>query len=191
MKKIISVISLLIIGTLIYSGVQLSRAFTSEIPEVDENLQIIKQVKKTSKENKQKEETKNEQSQNDEKKNVESTTTKTNTQNQKTNNQTQKETNQNIKTESPKEEVKQESVQSQPVEQTQQIQPQVEQPKEQPTQSVQSSLRYETYQGSYTSWDECKSASIDVAFQTDARTMCYEAYTDSNGQPVYKIQIIY
>lgn len=192
MKKIFSIIFLLIIGILIYSGIQLSKVFTSEIPKVDENLQVVKQKEKTSKENIKKEKSKNEQSQNDEvKKNVESVTTKTNTQNQKTYNQIKKETNQNIKTESPNEDVKQESVQNQPVQQTQTVQPQVQQPKEQPVEQITQSPRYETYQGSYTSWEECKEESINVAFETDARTMCYEEYIDSNGQPVYKIQIVY
>lgn len=191
MKKIISIIFLLVLGTFIYSGVQLSKAFTSEIPEVDENLQIVKQKKKENTKNEVKTETKEKQSQKNEEKNVQGANTKNNTQNTKINN-TKTETKQNIKVESPKEEVRQESVQSQPVGQTQQVQPQVEQAAPQPVeQPVQSSPRYETYPGNYTSWDECKSESINVAFETDARTMCYEAYTDSNGQPVYKIQIVY
>lgn len=58
-------------------------------------------------------------------------------------------------------------------------------------QPTQSSTRYEIYQESYTSWDECKSSSIDIAFETGARTMCFESYTNSNGQKVYQIQLIY
>lgn len=184
MKKIFSILFLYIIGTLIYSGVQISKAFTAEIPEIDENLQVVKKTKEESK----KEESKVVE-QNDE---VKQTETKTNNNTQKqNNNQTKKieSKKQEIKTESPKEEVKQETVQqvqSEPVQQQPQVQS-VEEPKPQPVQQP----IYETYQGEYYSWDECKSASINVAFETDARTMCYEAYTNSNGQVVYKIQLIY
>ena len=43
----------------------------------------------------------------------------------------------------------------------------------------------------FTVWEECKSKSIDVAFETDATTMCFEAYTNSSGQKVYRIQLNY
>ena len=43
----------------------------------------------------------------------------------------------------------------------------------------------------FTVWEECKSKSLDVAFETDATTMCYEAYTNSSGQKVYRIQLNY
>ena len=43
----------------------------------------------------------------------------------------------------------------------------------------------------FTIWEECKSKSVDVAFETDATTMCYEAYTNSSGQKVYRIQLNY
>ena len=184
MKKIFSILFLFIIGTFIYSGVQISKAFNAEIPEIDENLQVVK--KEMFEESKKDE---NVVKQNDEVKQPE-TKTNNNTQKQN-NNQTKKmETKkQETKIESPNEEVKQESVQqvqSEPVQQQPQVQP-VEEPKPQLVQQP----RYETYQGEYYSWDECKSASINVAFETDARTMCYEAYTNSNGQVVYKIQLIY
>ena len=137
------------------------------------------------------EETKEEQVQDVKVDEIKQPETKTNNNTQKqNNNQTKKvETKkQEVKQDSPKEEIKQEvvqPVQSEPVQQPVAQPQKVEEP--QPVQQP----RYETYSGEYYSWGECKNASINVAFETDARTMCYEAYTNSNGQAVYKIQLIY
>lgn len=65
-----------------------------------------------------------------------------------------------------------------------------------PISQIDDSVEYEIYSDDgvpkgYTSYEECKDDSINVSFSTDARTMCYEAYVNSNGQEVYYIQIIY
>ena len=44
MKKLFSLIFLVFMVTLIYSGVQMSKAFSSDIPVIDDNLQVVKKV---------------------------------------------------------------------------------------------------------------------------------------------------
>ena len=65
-----------------------------------------------------------------------------------------------------------------------------------PISQIDDSVEYEIYSvdgvpKDYTSYEECKTDSISVSFSKDARTMCYEAYVNSNGQEVYYIQINY
>lgn len=186
MKKILGVLIILVVFLGIYSIYQIGNAFSSDIPDIaiEENIDKIDNI---TKENKvQKNENVSEQIEN-----VQTSDVKTSLDGYKND---KKVNISGSKGDIGDNNIQNNDIQSNNEQSNNQIESRKEEQKNE--ESKENSSKYEVYTVNgiiqeFTIWDDCKKKSIEVAFESDVMTMCYESYTNSSNQKVYRIQINY
>lgn len=197
MKKILGVLIILVVFLGIYSIYQIGNAFSSDIPDIaiEENIDKIDNIIKENKV--QKNENVSEQI-----KNVQTSDVKTSLDGYKNDKKVNISGSKgdigdnNVKHEEINNDnnIQNDDIQSNNEQSNNQIELRKEEQKNE--ESKENSSKYEVYTVNgiiqeFTIWDDCKKKSIEVAFESDVMTMCYESYTNSSNQKVYRIQINY
>lgn len=194
MKKLFSLIFLLFMVTLIYSGIQISKAFTSEIPVIDDNLQVVKRVHT---------ENKKEEINNTLVDEVETVETKTDNRIQenieKQENETKEETHKEIIQETQVQNYQQEIEKEEPIVQVQKQEEKNEITVEEksqidPNETDTHHILYILHKGviDYYNFDDCNNAGYNIQRQNKKLNLahsCYEVYNVSGNVKGYFLDI--